>query len=223
MPDFLKLIYVASFVALGSTAIAQTTTETPTTQDQPATPDTPATDDTDAPTEDTDAPKANDLGLDPGVQVDGPGTIYSRETHGDWDLRCVRVQEGQKEPCKLYQLLKDEDENGVAEINFFNLPKGQQFPAGALVVTPLETLLTKQLTVGVDGGPTKRYQFTWCAADGCYSRIGFSNADIASFKRGSSAKVSIVPVVAPTQKVTLTLSLTGFTAGYDAMIKANTQ
>lgn len=213
MQDILKLISVAAFVALGSAATAQTTTaDTPTTDEQPA-----------KPVEAEEAPKPNDLGLDAGVQVDGPGTVYSRETHGDWELRCVRVPEGEKEPCKLYQLLKDEDANGVAEINIFNLPKGQKFPAGALVITPLETLLTEQLTIGIDGGPTKRYRFTWCAADGCYSRIGFSNADIASFKRGAAAKVSIVPVVAPTNKVKLNLSLTGFTAGYDAMIKANTQ
>ncbi len=162
----------------------------------------------------------NVLGLDGGQDVvdpNGPGSSYVRETHGDWQMQCVRVEEGQQEPCKLYQLLKDEKGNGVAEFNMFKLPKGQKFASGALVATPLETLLTEQLTITVDGGPKRRYRFTWCAADGCFSRIGFSAADVLSFKKGAGASVTIVPIIAPDQKVNLKLSLTGFTKAYDAL------
>jgi len=212
MPDFLKLITLASFVALGSTAIAQTTPEAP-AADAPA---------ADAETAAPETPKNTDnvLGLDGGQEVadpNAPGTSYTRESFDAWELRCVRAPEGEKEPCKLYQLLKDKDGNGVAEINMFKLPKTQKFAAGALVITPLETMLTEQLTITVDGGPKKRFRFTWCAADGCYSRIGFSGADVASFKRGAGASVTIVPMVAPDQKVKLDLSLTGFTKAYDAL------
>jgi len=215
MPDFLKLITLATFVAFSSTAIAQTTpTETPAETEN--TSDSPA---------ETGEPKANDnvLGLDGGkdiVDPNAPGTTYTRETHGDWEMRCVKVKEGEKEPCKIYQLLKDKEGNGVAEINLFKLPKGQKFAAGALVVTPLETMLTAKLTIIVDGGPKRRYDYSWCAADGCYARIGFSNADGCSFNRGSGATVSIVPMIAPDQVVSLNLSLTGFTKAYDAMIAA---
>ncbi len=214
MPNFLKIVTLASLVAFGSTAIAQTTDS----GKEPAEETT-----TQAP--ETQEPETNNnvLGLDGGQEVvdpNAPGTPYIRETHGDWELRCVRVPEGESEPCKLYQLLTDEEGNGVAEINIFKLPEDQKFAAGALVITPLETLLTEQLTITVDGGPKKRYRFTWCAIDGCYARIGLSGADIASFKRGAGASVTIVPMVAPDQQVTLGLSLTGFTKGYAAMVAA---
>ncbi len=214
MPDFLKIMTLAAFVAFGSTAIAQTTTS----QEQPA---KEATEE--AAPETTPDTNDNVLGLDGGQEVadpNAPGTPYIRETHGDWELRCVRAPEGETEPCKLYQLLTDGEGNGVAEINIFKLPEDQKFAAGALVITPLETMLTEQLTITVDGGPQKRYRFTWCAADGCYARIGLSGADIASFKRGAGASITIVPMVAPDQQVTLNLSLTGFTKGYAAMVAA---
>jgi len=229
MSNFLKLITFASLVAFGSMAFAQDTTppeatsegETAATTES----ETPTTDGTtEATDEETTTTDDNILGLEMGEEVvdeNAPGTTYIREKHGDWELRCIRVEEGKQEPCQLYQLLRDDNGNGVAEINLFNLPKGQQAAAGATIVTPLETLLTQQLTLAVDGGPTKRFPFTWCSAVGCFARIGFSNGDIASFKRGSKAAITIVPVAAPDQKVTLTISLTGFTKGYESVVAAN--
>jgi len=46
-------------------------------------------------------------------------------------------------------------------------------------------------------------------------RMGLTDADIGAFKRGKQAVLTIVPALAPDQKVNLTLSLDGFTAGYD--------
>ena len=40
-------------------------------------------------------------------------------------------------------------------------------------------------------------------------------------KAGAAAKITIVPFVAPDEKVELTLSLKGFTAGYEAVTAAN--
>ena len=40
-------------------------------------------------------------------------------------------------------------------------------------------------------------------------------------KAGGTAKIVIVPFVAPNEKVELTMSLKGFTAGYDAVMAAN--
>ena len=80
---------------------------------------------------------------------------------------------------------------------------------------PLETLLTGQLTIQINGGQSKRYPFSVCDQQGCYARIGLTEEDVNSYKRGASATVSLVPFVAPDQRVSLDLSLTGFTAGYD--------
>jgi invasion protein IalB len=45
-------------------------------------------------------------------------------------------------------------------------------------------------------------------------RLGLTKEDVASFKRGKSAVITIVPALAPDQKVELELSLEGFTASY---------
>ena len=154
--------------------------------------------------------------------ADGLGETYVREEFTDWQMRCVRAPEGQPEPCQLYQLLRDDSDNPVAEISMFGLPDGGQATAGATVITPLETLLSEQLTVQVDGGQAKRYPFTWCSAIGCFARIGFTDAEIATFRRGNEASISIVPVAAPDQRVDLAMSLAGFTAGL-AAVNANNE
>jgi len=80
---------------------------------------------------------------------------------------------------------------------------------------PLETALQNQLTVSIDGAAGKRYPFAFCNAVGCYARIGLTADDVAGFKRGNLAKLTIVPALAPDQKVVLDLSLEGFTASFD--------
>lgn len=148
---------------------------------------------------------------------DGPalGAVYVEATFNDWELRCIK-SEAEVDPCQMYQLLDDGNGNPVAEINIFPLPKEQEAAAGATVITPLETLLTQQLAMSVDGSQAKKYPFSWCSAVGCFARLGFADADVATLKRGVKATLTIVPVAAPDQKVNLDVSLKGFTAAYDA-------
>ena len=77
------------------------------------------------------------------------------------------------------------------------------------------------MTIQVDNAKAKRYPFTFCTGIGCFSRIGFTAAEVTSFKRGNAALMQIVPAGAPDQRVNLAISLTGFTAGYDAVNAAN--
>ncbi len=176
-------------------------------------------------TTDTEAPKTEDAApatdpqLDLGKPVqDGPqlGERYSKEKFGDWDLACIKT-EAETDPCSLLQILQDNSGNSVAEVSLFRIENGGQAEAGATVLVPLETLLTAQLTIAVDDGPGKRYNFAFCSPIGCAAQIGLTKEDIDAFKRGKSATVSIVPAPAPDQVVKLNLSLTGFTAGYNAV------
>lgn len=200
MSDYLKFLAVCTALAVASPLAAQTTTETP------------------AEGEEAQAPRAD--GLSTGTEVIEQGATYVLSEHGDWDLRCIKAPEGQKDPCQLYQLLEDQNGNSVAEINLFNLVGDNQLAAGATIVTPLETLLTQQVQLSVDGGRAKVYPFTFCTQIGCFARVGFTEGDIASFKRGNEAKIVVVPAQAPDQKVELTVSLTGFTAGFAAVTEA---
>jgi invasion protein IalB len=138
---------------------------------------------------------------------------YVGNTHGDWELVCVRVAD-QQDPCQMYQLLRDAEGNPTAEITIFPLPPGQEAAAGASILTPLDTLLTAQLVMQVDGGDAKRYPFTFCTAIGCVARVGFTAAEVDAFRRGAAATWSLVPVAAPDQVVELNMSLIGFTAAF---------
>lgn len=145
------------------------------------------------------------------------GQPYILQEFGDWAVRCIKAPEGQEDPCQLYQLLRDDSGNEVAEFTIFPLPGGSRAAAGAAIVAPLETLLTQQITLSVDGGQARRYPFTFCNRAGCVSRIGFTAEEVSAFKRGAQANVRLVPAGAPDQEVNLSVSLTGFTAGYDSL------
>jgi invasion protein IalB len=175
-----------------------------------------------SPAAEAPATPVDDLSLgDPaGPAPNGPGTTYIPATFDAWEQRCIRTEDG-SDPCQLYQLLKDAAGNSVAEISVFGLPPGQKAAAGATIVVPLETLLTEQLTLAVDAAPAKRYPITWCATVGCFARVGFTAEEVAALKKGAKATITVVPVAAPTQKVSVDVSLKGFTAGFEAVNAAN--
>ena len=82
---------------------------------------------------------------------------------------------------------------------------------------PLETLLTANLMLTIDTSKAKVYPFTFCGQIGCIARIGFTAEEVAQFKKGAKATMTIVPAAAPDQQVDLDVSLKGFTSGYDAV------
>jgi len=173
----------------------------------------------DAPAADAPASEPNPtLSLGEEVPNDGVGQAYVKEAFNEWQLRCIRAPEGQIDPCQLYQLVKDPNGNPVSEFTLFALQNQGDAVAGATVATPLETLLNQPLRISVDGGNAKQYPFTFCNPTGCFVRLGLTANDVAAFKRGAAATIEIVPLAAPTERVALQVSLSGFTAAYDAMI-----
>lgn len=196
---------------------SDTATETPTTETPSAT-ETPATPEKSDPSKQTGL----EMGSDSAPGEPQVGQAYTKESFGDWQLQCVKVESGE-DPCQLYQLLTDDENNPVAEFSLFRLPAGGQAVAGATVVVPLETSLTEDLLLGVDGNKGKRYRFSFCTTVGCFARIGLTQADIDSLKRGKQASIAITPWAAPDAKVKLTMSLIGFTAGYEQVTEALAQ
>ncbi len=171
---------------------------------------------TETPSEDTAAPSiADQLSLGEDASAPQIGETYTRETNGDWDLRCIKAAVEADEPCQMYQLMSDSEGTPVAEISIFRLAEGGRAVAGATIIVPLETSLPQQLTMEVDGGAARRYPYSFCNTIGCYSRIGLVAEEIAGFRRGNEASLTIVPALAPDQTVNLTMSLTGFTASYE--------
>jgi invasion protein IalB len=67
----------------------------------------------------------------------------------------------------------------------------------------------------------RRYPFRTCSTVGCFSNVGFTADEIVSFRRGAKATLTVRPARAPDETVDLTISLAGFTAGYEAVAAAN--
>lgn len=190
----LKLTGAAAVIALFAAGAMAQTTET---SEEPSAVDSPVT----------------ALSTGEVIGADAEGDSYVGNTHGDWEMVCVRIPD-EEDPCQMYQLLRDAEGNATAEISMFPLPAGQEAVAGATILTPLETLLTAQLVMQVDGGAAKRYPFTFCTAIGCIARVGFTGQEIDAFRRGAKATWTLVPVAAPDQTVDLNMSLIGFTAAF---------
>ena len=162
----------------------------------------------DAAPADAEKPAAND--------PNRPGTYYAKSEHGDWTIRCIRAGEG-KDPCEMYKLLNDQDDNAVAELTLVPLSNGN-VAAGATLVAPLETDLIEGLGFRVDSGEMRGYPFSFCAPVGCISRLGFTQAELNGMKRGNKATVQLLPFGGdPKKPVQLEISLSGFTAAFDEL------
>lgn len=198
----------ASDAAAAADNAAEAATEAATETDTEATAETaPAAEEAT-----TDTPADAAAGAEPSEPP--VGAYYPRSTHGDWTLRCIKTADA-ADPCELYQLMKDGQGNSVAEITLIPLEGESQAVAGATIVTPLETDLTQGIRLQVDSGQPKAYPFNFCAPVGCVSRVGLTEAELGSLKRGNAATVSLLPYGAGAdQIVSLNMSLTGFTAGY---------
>lgn len=221
MTELTKPLAIALALGLiAPAAFAQDTATTPAADAPAAATTAPAADATTAPAADATATPAAEAPAKPAP--DGPGTTYIAKTIDDWSLQCIHTVDG-KDPCQMYQLLKDEHGTNVSDISMLPLPPGGKAVAGATIMTPLETLLTANLTLQIDTAQPKVYPFTFCAPPGCFARVGFTADELAAFKKGSSASMTIVPLAAPDQKVTVKISLKGFTAAYDEVTKINAE
>ena len=149
------------------------------------------------------------------------GEYFVKGTYGAWTLRCLKTEQ-QQDLCQLFQLMHTPDGVPVAEYNLNPIQSDGRVVAGANVITPLETLLTQQLTIQVDDNNAKIYPFAFCVQMGCVARIGLTQDDLDSYRAGAQATITMFPAAAPTQPERLTLSLQGFTSGHAALMDGTT-
>jgi invasion protein IalB len=211
---FFAALVAVGMISVGTTLWAQSETTEAETTDERAQTTEPADTAEGAPSSSSEIESQLSLGQD-ADSPEGLGKPYTKEVNGAWELRCLKTETPEEDPCQMYQLMDDGQGNPVAEFSLFRLPGDGRAKAGATVIVPLETALPAQLTVQIDGGPAKRYPYAFCNQLGCYSRIGLTEEDINAYKRGAEAVMTIIPALAPDQEVKLTMSLNGFTASYD--------
>lgn len=225
MTKILHSLPFALMLGLGTALSAQeaATTEEPAAETEATEAQSDTAETGQEPAEGTTGETAEDTGAaqqgDPASQLDlgreeDQQPSYIKETYGDWQLQCFRTEAGE-DPCQMYQLLREEGGNPVAEFSIFKLPSDGQAVAGATIAVPLGTLLPQGLKISVDGGKAKSYNYSFCSMGGCFARIGFTQADINAFQAGAKARMTLVPAQAPDQVVEIEASLSGFTAAYN--------
>ena len=147
------------------------------------------------------------------------GEPYEREVIVDWTVRCIREEAPEAETCQMYQLLKNSDGSGVAEVSLVPVRGNPDVAAAASVMTPLGTMLVPGLVLAVDANDPINYPFTVCSQQGCLARFGVTNELLDQMKSGSIANVEIVAAISPKQPIVLDVSLSGFTRAFEALLE----
>ncbi len=226
MSQLTKPLALALALGLASGAWAQDTTssDTTTTPSADAGATAPAADATStdqAPANGADATPTMP-GADQQAQKPQEPQTYIKATYEDWQLQCAKSPDG-KDPCQMYQVIKDQNGGNVADISVIGLPDGSQAAAGLTIMVPMQTLLSQNLVLQVDGGKPMVYPYSFCDPRmmGCFARFGVSSAELDSLKKGSKATITITPLANPQQKVKADISLKGFTKAFDETVKTN--
>lgn len=204
-----KTVIAACFLSFPGFSIAQEASESETPATETETPAEPSVADQLS----TGTPDWQPLPTREEVVV---GEEYIFDVSGDWQIRCAK-SEAENDPCQMYQLIKNDD-GPFAEISIFPINEpDSKAEAGATIITPLDTMLPPGILISVDEQNGRRYPYAFCSTVGCVARIGLLPEDITNYKRGSAASLQIIPAIAPDRTATATISLKGFTLGFEKL------
>lgn len=141
-----------------------------------------------------------------------------KATHGSWSVQCAA--EGK---CLMSQVYKNEEGRPVLVMEVAKLAQPQQTDGGeviahARVLTPLNVLLTRHLSMKIDGGEAKVAPFQLCTPIGCEAVVAVRQSLIEEFKKGSKIEfLTEVPSAEGPKVKSVEVSLSGFSAAYDEL------
>ncbi len=144
------------------------------------------------------------------------GGDVKRTTYKSWEVACLADNSN----CAMAQIGKDGGGNPVLEMVIRKLPEpleaGGEIAIAVLdVITPLGVVLTEGLSLKIDGGQDALAPFQVCTEQGCLVREPIAQELIDRLKKGNAATVTVV--AANQGVVTSSLSLSGFTAAFNAL------
>jgi invasion protein IalB len=134
---------------------------------------------------------------------------------GSWTVNC---EDGGK-MCHISQRLvtKQDDRTlisvGVGKVHGPNGESASQM----IIVAPLGILLPQALTLQIDQSQPVKLPFLQCTPNGCRTVVTLEAEGLQKLQAGSEAKFTYF--LPNGQPVTLPISLSGFTAGYNEVAK----
>ncbi len=143
-------------------------------------------------------------------------TATVKATHGAWTVLCSTKDAG---ACAMEQKGKDADGKDMMLVRIARI-EPRDTPQGTVdsVITalvPLGVMLKPGLGVQIDSGEATRGAFELCDRNGCVLQSPMPAAMVQSMKKGVTAKFSMV--APPKKEIVVELSLSGFTAAYNAL------
>ena len=135
---------------------------------------------------------------------------YIKEKFENWTLKCIKPLNS-AERCEANHIIFNQEQQPVAEISIFKLPKDQIAAAAATIIVPLETVLSDGLILAIQELEPKKYQFKFCNSLGCYSQIGLTDDEVEALKKKAKASIFLKHISSGDQQIVLSMSLAGFT------------
>ena len=139
--------------------------------------------------------------------------IVLAATHGDWEIRCI---EGTRN-CLMVQVVNNGEGDPLVRVVVEKMPSGAEAEAIMRFTTPEGVLIPRGLGLRVDGGQQVAAPFVTCAQGQCVAQASLRGQEVAMFKRGAAAELTIVPFRQPDTPVTGRMSLMGFTRSFDEL------
>ena len=140
------------------------------------------------------------------------------ETHGDWTVRCFKVQ-ASPAPCDMSQIvLDDNSKKRLMQISLGYAPGADAY--ATQIIVPLGVSLSQGLTLSVGDYRAANIRFRRCMPDGCYVEAQIETDAIKAMTSNQAATVTVIGW-GDAHVFDLPLSLKGFVEAHDAMVKLN--
>lgn len=136
------------------------------------------------------------------------------QTFKDWQMRCDKPTEPEKESCFMYQnLMLKEGSRQLLNVAVA-YPPNQRIPVAILTI-PLGISLPPGISVKVDDGEAIRLAVEYCVQQGCKTALRLNEKWLGLFKAGHQAQVTFHD--GTRRAITVPVSLNGFTAAINAL------
>lgn len=138
----------------------------------------------------------------------------SQTPYGDWNMRCETPPGAQGPQCALMQYVVAESRSNVG-LSVIMLKTADGKAKLLRIITPLGVLLPSGLGLKIDDEDIGRAGFVRCVAEGCLAEVIMEDELLNKLRRGQQA--TFIVFVSPEDGIGIPISLSGFSAGYDAL------
>jgi len=138
----------------------------------------------------------------------------SQTPYGDWNMRCETPPGAQGPQCALMQYVVAESRPNVG-LSVIMLKTADGKAKLLRIITPLGVLLPSGLGLKIDDEDIGRAGFVRCIAEGCLAEVILEDELLNKLRRGQQA--TFIVFVSPEDGIGIPISLSGFSAGYDAL------